>query len=76
MLQTPVVSESGGMQWRAVRCCDEPDGGDADDFQALWQRESRVAAGFAANVVRGDDVVVLPVERPAGWTEPAHMAGA
>ena len=41
MLQTPVVSESGATQWRAVRCCDEPDGGDADDFQALWQRESR-----------------------------------
>ena len=76
MLQTPVVGEGGATRWRAVRCCDEPDGGDADDFQALWQRESRVAAGFAANVVRDDDVVVLPAERPAGWMEPAHMAGA
>eukprot|EP00959_Pyramimonas_sp_CCMP1952_P307996 6446042-Pyramimonas_sp.AAC.1 len=60
MLQTPVVGDGGATQWRAVRCCDEPDGGDADDFQALWQRESRVAVGFAANVVPDDDVVVLP----------------
>eukprot|EP00959_Pyramimonas_sp_CCMP1952_P469193 9494513-Pyramimonas_sp.AAC.1 len=76
MLQTPVVVEGGATRWRAVRCCDEPGGGDADDFRALWQRESRVAAGFAANVVLDDDVVVLPVERPVGWREPADMAGA
>jgi hypothetical protein len=73
MLQTAVEGADGVVTWRDVQCGvregSKWQGGDPDDFEALWSQEWCVG-----DFVEDDEVCLVPTSQPDDWTQPLKMS--